>query len=51
MDDGRHDGVGIELHVGRVELIAPPRHRLAVERNTLLGKREPPLIEQTEVGP
>src|SRR5215470_13939058 len=43
MDDRRHHGVGIELHVAGVELVAPQRQQPAVEANAFFHEREPRL--------
>jgi len=44
VDQGRHDGVGIKLHVGRVELIAPQRHQMLLVREPLFRQSDPRLL-------
>jgi len=44
MDQCRHNGVGVELHVGRVELITAQGHQMFLVRELLFGERNSHLL-------
>src|SRR5262249_57281673 len=44
MDEGRNDGIGVELHVSGVKLVPAQRHQVLLGFELLLGQRQSHLL-------